>query len=256
MSKLKYYQFPYGTDNYGVLLHSSTTGETACVDAGDASAIENALNKTQWKLTHVFITHHHSDHTAGLQTIKSLTGCQAIGPSERSTSITGLDIFVGDLDQFLFAGLQVQVLHTPGHTNDMINFHLPEEQVVFTGDTLFALGCGRLFEGDARMMWQSLSRLAALPPQTRVYCSHEYTLANAEFALSIDPHNDALLARIVEIRQLRHENKATIPTSIQLELETNPFLRAANPDIRKHLGLESASDADVFAEIRLRKDRF
>lgn len=256
MRSLELFQFPYGSDNYGVLLHSEATGETACIDAGDAQAASAALAANEWQLSHLFITHHHADHTAGLAALKSSTGCQVTGPSHQSGVIAGLDKKVGDGDRFEFAGKQVQVLHTPGHTMDMINFYLPEEQLVFTGDTLFALGCGRVFEGDAGMMWQSLTRLMALPEETQIYCSHEYTLANARFALTIDRDNADLQARAKQIEALRAENKTTIPSSIGLELATNPFLRAADPAIRLNLNMTDAGDADVFAEIRRRKDNF
>lgn len=157
---------------------------------------------------------------------------------------------------FTFAGSEVQVIHTPGHTADMLNYYLPSEGVVFTGDTLFALGCGRLFEGDAPTMWNSLNKLMALPAETTVYCSHEYTLANAEFAVSVDPDNAALQARFATIKQQRANGEATVPSSLAEELATNPFLRAADPDIRAHLNMQSADDAEVFAEIRKRKDNF
>ena len=256
MRSLEVFQFPYGSDNYGVLLHSQTSGETACIDAGDAQAASAALAANDWELSHLFITHHHADHTAGLAALKSSTGCQVTGPRVQSQAIAGLDHKVGDGDCFEFAGKEVQVLHTPGHTMDMINFYLPEEQLVFTGDTLFALGCGRVFEGDASMMWASLTRLMALPEETQVYCSHEYTLANARFALTIDRDNADLQARAKQVEALRSDNKPTIPSSIGLELATNPFLRAANPAIRRYLEMPDASDADVFAEIRRRKDNF
>lgn len=256
MRSLEVFQFPYGSDNYGVLLHSKTTGETACVDAGDAQAAVAALSVNNWQLTHLFITHHHADHTAGLAALKSSTGCQVTGPRHQSQAIEGLDNKVSEGDRFEFADKEVQVLQTPGHTMDMINFYLPEEQLVFTGDTLFALGCGRVFEGDTSMMWDSLSKLMVLPAETRIYCSHEYTLANARFALTIDRDNADLQARVKQVEALRSDKKPTIPSSIGLELATNPFLRAANPAIRRYLEMADASDADVFAEIRRRKDNF
>jgi hydroxyacylglutathione hydrolase len=256
MRSLEVFQFPYGSDNYGVLLHSQASGETACIDAGDAQAAIAALAVNDWELTHLFITHHHADHTAGLAALKSSTGCQVTGPRHQSQAIAGLDHKVGDGDRFEFACREVQVLHTPGHTMDMINFYLPEEQLVFTGDTLFALGCGRVFEGDASMMWDSLSRLMALPEETRVYCSHEYTKANARFALTIDRDNADLQARAKQVEALRSDNKPTIPSSIGLELATNPFLRTADPAIRHYLNMTDAGDAEVFAEIRRRKDNF
>lgn len=256
MSKLQYHQFPYMNDNYGVLVHSADTGETACIDAGDAAAYEAALKETGWKLSHIFITHHHGDHTAGLAALKQSTGAKAIGPAPLSSPINGLDSNVNDGDTFSFAGCEVKVIHTPGHTTDMMNFYLPSEGVVFTGDTLFTLGCGRVFEGDMAMMWSSLEKLIALPADTIVYSSHEYTQANAAFAQSVDPDNEKLKARSAQIDELRSQGKATVPTTLAEELETNPFVRPSDPAIRAHLGMADASDAEVFAEIRTRKDNF
>ena len=255
MADLQYFQFPYMSDNYGVLIHSDVTGETAAIDAGDASALLAELKQNGWQLTNLFVTHHHADHVEGLEEVKSATGCKVTGPAQHS-NIAGLDNKVSEGDVFQFAGCDVQVLHTPGHTTDMLNYYLPQQGVVFTGDTLFALGCGRLFEGNADMMWQSLNKLMALPAATKVYCSHEYTEANAKFAVTVDPENTALQSRFEEIKQLRSEGKATVPTTIAEELATNPFLRADDKSIRAHLGMADASDAEVFAVIRQRKDNF
>lgn len=255
MASLEIFQYEYMSDNYGVLIHSAATGETAAVDAGDAAALLSALAQKGWSLTDLFITHHHADHTAGLAEVKKATSCTVTGPGLHS-DVAGLDRRVADGDTFQFAGTDVHVLHTPGHTTDMLNFHFPDESIVFTGDTLFALGCGRLFEGDAEMMWTSLGKLMALPADTTVYCSHEYTLANAEFAVTVDPHNETLQQRFSEIKALRAEGKPTVPTTIAAELATNPFLRAADTSIRQHLNMQNDSDAQVFAEIRKRKDNF
>ncbi len=255
MANLQYFQFPYMSDNYGVLIHSDSTGETAAIDAGDGTALLNALAEKGWQLTDLFVTHHHADHVAGLAEVKTTTSCKVTGPKLHS-SIDGLDRQVAEGDTFQFADCDVQVLHTPGHTADMLNYYLPQEGVVFTGDTLFALGCGRLFEGDANTMWNSLNKLMALPPSTTVYCSHEYTEANAKFAMTVDPDNSALQQRYEQIKQRRAEGKATVPSTLAEELATNPFLRADDQAIRQHLGMESATDAEVFAEIRTRKDNF
>ncbi len=256
MTKLDVHQFEYLSDNYGVLIHDAESGETAAIDAGEAAPLLDALKETGWNLTHLFITHHHFDHTGGLAEVKSETGCQVLGPKVQSTPISGLDILLSDGDEFQFAGRDVKVMSTPGHTTDMINFYIPSEKLIFTGDTLFALGCGRVFEGTAEMMWDSLSKFFDLPEDTHVYCGHEYTLANAKFALSVDPDNEMLRARCTEVEVLRAEGKHTVPSLLGEELLTNPFLRAADPAIRKTLGMESASDAEVFAEIRKRKDNF
>jgi hydroxyacylglutathione hydrolase len=252
---LEIYQYPYGPGaNYGVLLHDPVHKQTASVDAGDAAALMAALDKTGWPLTEIWITHHHHDHTDGLEQVKAATGCTVRGPSYTSQPIAGVDLQHGDGDEFSFAGHAVQVLHTPGHTTDMINFYLPSENLVFTGDTLFVMGCGRIFEGDGPMMHASLQKLAALPKDTIVYCSHEYTEANADFALTVDANNPALRERAATVKALRAAGKPTVPTTMAQELETNPFLRAGDPAIRSLLGMEDASDAEVFTEIRRRKD--
>lgn len=248
---LEFYQFPYGSDNYGVLIHDEQSGKTACVDAGDAQASMSALAQTGWSLSDIWITHHHADHTAGLAELKSRTGARVIGPD-----LPHVDKIVAQGDMFDFAQRRVSVIETPGHTLDMLNFYLEHDAVIFTGDTLFAMGCGRLFEGSAAQMHASLQKLAALPPQTVVYCSHEYTAANAEFALSVDPSNPELVARVAEVTKRRATGKPTVPTSIGLELATNPFLRADNQAIRQGLDMLEASDEAVFAELRSRKDRF
>lgn len=249
---LEFYQFDYNDDNYGVLVHDPASGCTAAIDAGDATAYLKASERTGWTIDHIWITHHHWDHTDGMGKLKAMTQSKVIGPD----GVQGVDQVVRGGDEFDFCGLTVQVLHTPGHTLDMLNFHIPGQGVVFTGDTLFSLGCGRVFEGTPEQMWESLSLLAALPPRTVVYSAHEYTLANAKFALSVDPDNDALKTRVAEVQKKRSSNHPTVPSLLSDELATNPFLRAGDPAIRAHLGMEQASDAEVFAEIRKRKDNF
>ena len=252
MATLEYFQFPYMSDNYGVLIHSPDTGETASVDCGDAAATLAALKEKQWSLTHIWATHHHADHVAGLAELKQHSNCHVTGPN----GIDGVDNNVGDGNSFEFAGVTVETIHTPGHTKDMINYHLPTEKTVFTGDTLFSLGCGRLFEGDANMMWDSLNKLMVLPADTTVYSSHEYTEANAAFAISVDPDNKALQQRVELIKSLRAQNKPTVPSLLSEELATNPFLRASDALIRQQLQMADSTDAEVFAEIRARKDNF
>jgi len=246
------HQFPYGSDNYGVLLHDPQTGATALVDAGDAQAALAALQDTGWSLSQIWLTHHHGDHIAGTAAIVEATGAGVIGPAH----ISHVTDAVNDGDSFDFASTAVTVIATPGHTLDMLNYHIAADNLVFTGDTLFAMGCGRLFEGDAAMMWDSLSRLMMLPDDTIIYCGHEYTAANADFALSVDPGNEALQHRAAAVRDLRAIDQPTIPTMMALEKLTNPFLRAADPAIRQHLGMTDAGDAAVFAEIRSMKDSF
>ncbi len=256
MSTLKVHLYPYMSDNYGVLLHHSEHNKTVNIDTGDASATLDQLEQTGWTLTEQWVTHHHADHTAGVVDLKAATHALTIGPSQLSQPIAGLDKTVSDGDTFEFAGLAVQVIHTPGHTKDMMNFYILSEKLLFTGDTLFTLGCGRLFEADAVTMHASLSKLTALPPDTIVYSSHEYTIANAKFALSVDPDNQALKDRVKVMESLRADGKPTVPSTIAEELQTNPFLRASDSSIRKHLGMQDAPDHAVFAEIRKRKDEF
>ena len=256
MSLFEIVQFPYGSDNYGVLLHCPNHNQTAVIDAGDAAATDAALAAQGWSLDQIWITHHHGDHTAGLADLVATHNASVMGPAKSAERFGGFDEALDHGDYFVFAGRQIDIIATPGHTLDMINFHIRTETLVFTGDTLFALGCGRLFEGDADMMWHSMERLLALGDDTVIYCSHEYTAANAAFAVTIDPDNAVLQDRAMQIKDLRDRGRATVPTTMALEKATNPFLRAGDTSIRSHLGMHDDSDAEVFAEIRRRKDNF
>ena len=249
-------QFMCLSDNFGVLLHDPATGVTASIDAPEEKPILAALARRGWTLTHILTTHHHTDHVEANQALKARFGAEIIGPARERDRIPGIDRAVDDGERFDLAGHAVDVLWTPGHTAGHVCYHLPGDGLLFAADTLFALGCGRLFEGTPAQMWQSLSKLAALPEDTRVYFGHEYTLSNARFALTVDPDNGALKERAGEIERARAAGRFTAPTTIGLEKRTNPFLRAADPGIRKLLGLPNATDAEVFAEIRARKDRF
>lgn len=254
MTPLEIELFACRSDNFGVLLHDPATGATASIDAPEEKPILEALERRGWRLSHIFTTHHHGDHVEANLALKDRFGATIIGPARET--IPGIDRKVDGGDSFDFAGRRVEVIATPGHTLGHICFHLPEEKLLFAADTLFALGCGRLFEGTPAQMWDSLSKLAALPEETTVYFGHEYTLSNARFAKTVDPENVALAHRVEEIEALRAADAFTVPTTIGLEKATNPFLRAGDPAIRRHLGMEGASDAEVFAEIRGRKDRF
>ena len=248
--------FPCRSDNYGVLLHHNESGLTASIDAPEEGPILEALARTGWTLTHIFTTHHHNDHVAANLALKERFGVTIIGPRNEATAIPGIDLAIGDGETFDFGGETVRVIETPGHTAGHICFHLPDSKVLFAADTLFAMGCGRLFERPAADMWHSLQKLAALPDETAVYFGHEYTLANARFALTVDPDNVRLKARMEEVKYTLSKGHFTAPTSIGLEKETNPYLRAADPSIRRHLLMESRTNEEVFAEIRKRKDNF
>lgn len=257
MAALQIHQFPCLSDNYGVLIHDAEGGVTASIDAPEEAAVVAALEETGWTLTHVLVTHHHADHTQGIAGLKSRYGARVIGPAAEADRIGTLDETVSDGDTFRFGGFEVRVLATPGHTLGQVNYHIPDGKVAFTGDTLFALGCGRVFEGRHDQMWASLDKLrASLPGDTAIYCGHEYTLANARFALSVDPDNAALKRRFADIEALRAEGRPTLPTTMADELATNPFLRPEDPAIQARLGMTGAPPADVFSEIRGRKDRF
>ena len=256
MAKLQIYQFNCRGDNFGVLIHDAQSGQCASIDAPMEGAVLTALEKTGWKLSHILITHWHLDHVEGVEALKKKLGCQVIGPALERGKIQHMDKAVNDGDEFSFGSDRVRVILTPGHTLGMVNFHFVDTGAVFTGDTLFSLGCGRVFEGDGPMMWNSLQKLATLPAETAVYCGHEYTLANGNFALSVDPDNKKLQVRMDEVIALREAGKPTLPTTIGDELATNPFLRVGDKNIRKLLGMEGASDSEVFTEIRARKDNF
>ena len=256
MKPLELEVFLCRSDNFGVLVHDTETGQTASIDAPDAAAVEAAAARRGWNVTHIFTTHHHIDHVEGNLSLKEQYGLDIIGPVNEAVAIPGLDKSMGDGDSFLFGDHTVNVIETPGHTAGHICYHFADDKLLFAADTLFALGCGRLFERPAADMWHSLQKLAVLPDETAVYFGHEYTLSNARFAVTIDPDNERLKSRAAEIEALRAEGKFTIPTTLALEKETNPFLRAADPAIRRNLLMEGKTNEEVFAEIRKRKDNF
>jgi hydroxyacylglutathione hydrolase len=256
MARLEVVQFAARSDNFGVLLHDPDSGATAAIDAPDADAVMVALRERGWTLSHIFVTHKHLDHIEGIPALKAACSCEVIGP-QRSSAETGMyDRLVEDGDSFRWGGAEIRVIATPGHTLDHVSYWLPEEGLVFVGDTVFALGCGRVIEGTHAMMWESIQRLRELPDDTVLHCGHEYTLANARFAVTVDPGNKRLAERLSEVEAMRSAGKATLPTTIARERATNPFLRADNPAIAAAVGLHSADPAAVFAEIRKRKDRF
>jgi hydroxyacylglutathione hydrolase len=256
MSKLIVHQFPCLSDNYGYLLHDPETGATAAIDTPEVAPILNALEEKGWTLTHILNTHHHFDHAGGNLELKEKTGCTIIGPKGEAQRIPGIDTALGDGDTCPFGSREAKVLEVGGHTLGHIAYYFPQDGIAFVGDALFALGCGRIFEGTAEQMWTSLQKLMGLPDDTVVYCAHEYTQANARFAATIEPANKALQERIREIDAKRAEGKPTVPTTIGLEKATNPFLRPMSEDVQKTLNLVGAPLVDVFAETRARKDSF
>jgi hydroxyacylglutathione hydrolase len=249
-------QFSCLSDNYGVLLNDPTTGATAAIDAPEAGPILAALAGRGWTLTDILVTHHHADHTQGIPELKAkYPKVRITGAAKDAARIEGLDVQVREDDLIKMGSLQAKVIETPGHTSGHIAYWFEEEDLAFVGDTLFAMGCGRVFEGTMPQMWSSLIKLASLPGETQVYCGHEYTLSNAKFALTIDPDNEMLQERVKEVTALREAGKPTVPTTIAIELATNPFLRAEDPAVQAHLGMAGADPAAVFAEIRERKNR-
>ncbi|MDH6234094.1 hydroxyacylglutathione hydrolase [Mesorhizobium soli] len=249
-------QFMCRSDNFGVLLHDNESGEVILIDAPEEAPILAAVQRTGWAPTMILNTHHHGDHVEANQALKKRFDLKIVGPKAEAPKIPGLDEAVEEGAAIPFGNHLVYVIETPGHTAGHISYYIPTQNLAFTGDTLFALGCGRLFERPAAVMLESLKKLAALPPETAVYCGHEYTQGNARFALTVDPTNSALKERATKIDRLRADGKPTLPTTIGEEMATNPFLRWHDPAIRRNLGMENAPDEAVFAEIRKRKDLF
>jgi hydroxyacylglutathione hydrolase len=256
MAELEIHQFPCLQDNYGYLIHDAESGYTAAIDTPEAPAIERALAERGWQLTHIFNTHWHPDHAGGNAALKESTGCTVVGPRGEAARIAGLDRAVGDGDEVRLGGHIARVFDVPGHTAGHIAYWFAGSRAAFVGDTIFALGCGRLFEGTAVQMWSSLEKLMALPPETRIYCAHEYTQNNARFALTVEPENADLVARARRVDELRAQGLPTVPSTLGEELRTNPFLRAASPALQRNLGLVGAPLAEVFGETRRRKDVF
>ncbi len=255
--RLLCYQFAYNDDNYGFLLHDPESGQTAAIDAGCDKSFLSALAERGLSLSHIFITHHHWDHTDGLAPLKEATGATVYGPRGTKDKIAALiDVALVDGDEIPFANDVIKIIATPGHTLDMINFYSASNQMLFSGDSLFVLGCGRLFEGDGPMMHHSLSKLLALPDETVIYSAHEYALGNAAFAETIEPDNLALRERITAIRAKRDKGEPCVPSTMAEERATNPFCRADSASIAAHLGMQGASEAEIFTEIRRRKDVF
>jgi hydroxyacylglutathione hydrolase len=253
---LEIHSLPVLNDNYVYLLREPNSGAVAAVDPSVAVPVAAALDRLGWTLTHILNTHHHWDHTGGNLELKGQTGCVIVGPRADEARIPGIDVAVGENERYRFGNEEAEIFDIPGHTRGHIAFYFPESKALFCGDTLFSLGCGRLFEGTPQQMWNSLLKLRRLPGDTQVYCGHEYTQANARFALTIDPANKALKNLAAQAAGLRHQDLPTIPSLLSDECTANPFLRADDPGLARALNMEAADPASVFAEIRRRKDVF
>ncbi|MBV1705646.1 MAG: hydroxyacylglutathione hydrolase [Hyphomicrobiales bacterium] len=248
--------FPCLSDNYGVLLHDDATGTTAAIDAPEAEPILAALAGRGWVLSDILVTHHHKDHVQGIDGLRQrYPQARVSGPAAEAAKIGALDVRLGDNDAVSVGTLKGQVLSTPGHTAGHICYYFADAGLLFAGDTLFALGCGRVFETPLPVMWHSLARLRGLPPATKLYCGHEYTLNNGRFALGIEPNNAALQQRMQVVAALRAAGKPTVPSTLADELATNPFLRADDPGLQRAFNMTGAPPADVFAALRSAKDR-
>lgn len=247
---------PCLSDNYSFLIHDDETGETAVVDVPDAAPIKAALEKRGWVLSHVLLTHHHWDHIDGLSDLAADHPAAVFGAAADAHRLPPLDQELADGDTFQFGAETVHVMDVSGHTNGHIAFHMPDSKLLFTADSLMALGCGRLFEGTPEQMHASLSKLAALDPETTVCSGHEYTQSNGKFALTVDPDNPRLISRVQAVADARAAGQPTVPSTLAEELETNPFLRGHTPGVQKAVNMVGADPVQVFAEVRKRKDNF
>jgi hydroxyacylglutathione hydrolase len=247
---------PCRTDNYAYLVHDAGTGQTAVIDVPDAAPILAMLKARDWTLTDILITHHHDDHISGVEMLRKATGAMILGAAADAHRLPPLDLALTEASSFSIGPEFVRVIDEPGHTVGHIAFYFPQSGFAFTADSLMAGGCGRLFEGTPRQMWDSLSKLAALPPDTLICSGHEYTASNLRFALTLEPGNADLISRIEWVATARREGRFTVPSRLRDELATNPFLRASLPHMKAAVGLPDAEDAMVFAEIRARKDKF
>ena len=247
--------FPCLTDNFGYLIHDPETKATASVDAPEAGPIVASLEREGWQLTDILITHHHHDHVGGVAELKRKYRCRVVAPHDKTTRIADVDQRAAQGDIMKVGKLLARVLETPGHTLDHVSYVFDNDKAVFAADTLFSIGCGRVFEGTYPMMWESLLKLRALPDDFRLYCGHEYTAANVRFALGIEPDNPALKARAEEVKRLRAENKPTIPTLLGEEKKANVFLRADEPSVAAAVRMKGRSAAEIFAELRERKNK-
>ena len=242
--------------NYSYLIHCPLTRQTAAIDPTDADMVMARALKKGWRITHILNTHHHHDHVEGNPAIKAATDCTIIAPKADAHRIPGIDRGVQEGEELAFGALTVEVVETPGHTSGHIAYWFGEAGALFSGDTLFSMGCGRLFEGTPEQMWRSIGKLLRYPDEAMVYCAHEYAQSNGAFALTIDPENNALKARMAEVKRLRRAKRPTVPMSLGLERQTNPFLRADRPEIAARIGMSGRDPLAVFTELRRRRDDF
>jgi len=244
------------SDNYGVLVHDPESGATASIDAPEAAPVEAALKATGWKLTDILVTHHHGDHTGGIEALKTKYKCRVVAPAKEAAKIPAVDEMVREGDTVKVGTLAANVIETPGHTLGHVVYWFHKDKLAFVGDTLFSIGCGRVIEGDPEMMWSSLKKLRDLPTDTEIFCGHEYTTANIKFAKTIEASNRVLAARDTEAQQELAKGRPTIPVTIGEEKQANPFLRADVPEVAAGIGMAGKPAAQVFAEIRARKNSF
>ena len=247
---------PVLVDNYIYIIHDPVSHETAVIDPALAQPVLDVLQEKGWQLTYIWNTHHHSDHIGGNLHLKQKTGCRIIAAQADWDRIPGIDQGVNEGDVISLGLHKASVLATPGHTRAHIVYHFADDNTLFCGDTLFVMGCGRLFEGTAEQLWNSLQKLKVLPKATLVYCTHEYTQANGRFALTVEPDNQQLQQRMIEVNRLRSNKQPTVPTTIAEELATNPFFREDSADLQKTIGMVNSKPVDIFAKVRRLKDGF
>ncbi|XP_057844068.2 hydroxyacylglutathione hydrolase 2, mitochondrial isoform X1 [Cryptomeria japonica] len=256
-SSLQIELVPCLKDNYAYLLHDSSSGTTGIVDPSESGPVIDALSQRKYNLMYILNTHHHYDHTGGNMELKARYGAKVIGPFADKDRIPGIDLALSDGEKWMFGGQEMCVLDTPGHTRGHVSFYFPDSKAIFTGDTLFCLGCGKLFEGSPEQMWSSLSKIASLPDYVRIFCGHEYTVSNAKFALSVEPGNNELRSYVAHAVEHRNKGLPTVPSTLAEEKSCNPFLRIFSAEIRGSLNIpETASEAEALGRIRKAKDMF